>query len=135
MLLNEVHRFSCMHISSHVMLMRHIQLMMLNGKSVLAGNVEPTHQKTQVFYNSQWADHYSRADDKGQGSNPGVDPRSPALQADSLPAEPQGKPKNTEVGSLSLLQGIFLTQELNQGFLHCKRILDQLSYQGNPKFP
>ena len=24
--------------------------------------------------------------------NPGVEPRSPALQADSLPAEPQGKP-------------------------------------------
>ena len=27
-------------------------------------------------------------------------PRSPALQANSLPAEPQGKPKNTGVGSL-----------------------------------
>ena len=27
---------------------------------------------------------------------------SPAFQADSLPAEPQGKPKNTRVGSLSL---------------------------------
>ena len=34
-------------------------------------------------------------------------PASPALQADSLPAEPQGKPKNTGAGSLSLLQGIF----------------------------
>ena len=33
--------------------------------------------------------------------------RSPALQVDSLPAEPQGKPENTGVGSLSLLQGIF----------------------------
>ena len=29
--------------------------------------------------------------------------RSPALQADSLPAEPLGKPKNTGVGSLSLI--------------------------------
>ena len=29
-----------------------------------------------------------------------VVPRSPTLQADSLRAEPQGKPKNTEVGSL-----------------------------------
>ena len=29
----------------------------------------------------------------------------PALQADSLPSEPPGKPKNTEVVSLSLLQG------------------------------
>ena len=35
--------------------------------------------------------------------NPGIEPRSPALQVDSLPAEPQGKPKNTGVGSLSLL--------------------------------
>jgi len=43
-------------------------------------------------------------------------PRSLALQADSLPSEPPGKPRNTGVGSLSLLQGIFLTQELNQGF-------------------
>ena len=43
--------------------------------------------------------------------NPGIKPRSPALQADSLPAEPPGKPKNAGVGSLSLLQGIFPTQE------------------------
>ena len=59
------------------------------------------------------------------------EPRSAALQADSLPAEPQGKPKNTGVGSLSLLQGIFPTQELNRGLLHCRRILYQLSYQAN----
>ena len=49
--------------------------------------------------------------------------RSPALQVDSLPAEPQGKPKNNGVGGLSLLQGIFLTQELNGGLLHCRWIL------------
>ena len=55
--------------------------------------------------------------------------RSPALQADSLPAEPQGKPKNTGVGSLSLLQRIFPTQESNQGLLHCRQILYQLSYR------
>ena len=41
-------------------------------------------------------------------------PRSPTLQADSLPAEPQGKPKNTGVGSLSLLQQIFQIQESHQ---------------------
>ena len=34
----------------------------------------------------------------GDLPNPGIEPRSPALQADSLPAEPQGKPKNTGVG-------------------------------------
>ena len=44
-----------------------------------------------------------------------------------LPAEPQGKTKNTGVGSLSLLQGIFLTQESNRGLLHCRQILYQLS--------
>ena len=64
--------------------------------------------------------------------NLGIEPRSPALRADSLPAEPPGKPKNTGVGSLSLLQGIFPTQESNQGLLHCKWILYQLSYQGSP---
>ena len=53
-----------------------------------------------------------------QGKTPGIEPRSPSLQADSLPAEPQGKPKNTEVGSISLLQWIFLTQELNRGLMH-----------------
>ena len=48
---------------------------------------------------------------------------SPALQVDSLLADPPGKPKNTGVGSLSLLQQIFLTQESNQGLLHCRWIL------------
>ena len=62
--------------------------------------------------------------------NPGIEPRSPALQVDSLPTEPQGKPKNTGVGSLSLLQQIFPNQELNQSLLHCRQILYQLSCQG-----
>ena len=48
---------------------------------------------------------------------------------DSLPADPPEKPKNTGVGSLSLLQGIFLTQESNRGL---PRILHHLSYQGSP---
>ena len=60
--------------------------------------------------------------------NPGIEPRSPALQADSLPAGTPGKPKNTGVGSLSLLQWIFPTQESNQGLLHCRWILYQLIF-------
>ena len=63
-------------------------------------------------------------------SQPGIKPRSPTLQADSLRAEPQRKPKNTGVGSLSLLQWIFPTQESNWGLLHCRWILYQLCYQG-----
>ena len=55
----------------------------------------------------------------GDLPNPGIEPRSPTLQADSLPAEPPGKPKIIGVGSLSLLQRIFLTQESSQGLRNC----------------
>ena len=65
----------------------------------------------------------------GDLPNPGIKPRSPALQADFLPAEPQGKPKHTGVGRLSLLQQVFLTQEWNLGHLHCRQIFYQLSYE------
>ena len=41
---------------------------------------------------------------------------------------------NTGVGSLALLQGIFLAQESNQGLLHCRQILYQMSYEGRPIF-
>ena len=67
--------------------------------------------------------------------NPGTEPRSPSSQEDFfLSPEPPRKPRNTGVGSLSLLQGIFLTQESNWGLLHCRRILYQLRYQGSPYF-
>ena len=42
----------------------------------------------------------------GDLPNPGIEPRSSILQADSLPAGPQGKPKNTGVGSRSLLRDL-----------------------------
>ena len=45
------------------------------------------------------------------------------MQADSLLSEPPGKSENTGVGSLSLLQRIFL---------HCRQILYQHSYQRSP---
>ena len=64
-------------------------------------------------------------------SHPRDQTQSPALQVDSLLSEPRGKPKNTGVGSLSLLQRIFLTQESNRGLLHCRWILYQLSYEGS----
>ena len=63
-----------------------------------------------------------------QGSNPCL-----PLQADSLPAEPQGKPRNIGMG-ISLLQWIFPTEELNPGLLHCRQILYQLSYERSPLF-
>ena len=49
-----------------------------------------------------------------------------ALQEDSLPAEPQGKPKNIGLDCHTLLQKIFLTQGSNPDLLcllHCRQIL------------
>ena len=40
--------------------------------------------------------------------------------------------QDTGVGSLSLLQGIFLTQGSNPGLPHCRGILYQLSHRGSP---
>ena len=59
----------------------------------------------------------------GDFPNQGIEPRSPALQVDSWPAEPQGKPKNSGVGILYLLQWIFPTWESNWGLLHCRQNL------------
>ena len=61
-----------------------------------------------------------------QGLKPGLP------EFNSLPPEPPKKPKNAEVGRLSLLQGNFWTQESNWGLLHCRRILYQLSLPENP---
>ena len=41
--------------------------------------------------------------------------------------------KNTRVGCYALLQGIFLTQESNQGLLNCRQILYQLSHRGRAR--
>ena len=41
--------------------------------------------------------------------------------------------QHTGVDSLSLLQGIFPTQGLNPGLLHCRQILYQLSHKGSPR--
>ena len=56
-------------------------------------------------------------------------PSLPDPSADSLPPEPPGKPMNTGVGTLSLLQGIFPTQESNSGPPTLQQIPYQLSYQ------
>ena len=70
-----------------------------------------------VLATSEAKEYWSGLPSLPQGNvpKPEIEPRSPALQADSLPSEPPGKPKKNGVGSLSFLQGIFPTQELNQG--------------------
>ena len=54
-----------------------------------------------------------------------------SLQPDGLYSSWNSPGQNIGVGSLSLFQGIFLTQELNHGLLHCRWILYQLSYEGS----
>ena len=52
----------------------------------------------------------------GDLPKPRIEPRTPALQGDSLPAQPPEKPKNTGMGSLSLLQQIFPIPGIELGF-------------------
>ena len=57
-----------------------------------------------------------------------------SLQPNGLYSPWNSPGQNTGVGSLSLLQGIFLpTQESNRGLLHCRQIIYQLSYRGTQK--
>ena len=59
---------------------------------------------------------------------------SDSLQSQRLYSPCNSPGQNTGVGSLSLLQGIFSTQESNWGLLNCRQILYQLIYQGCPIF-
>ena len=52
--------------------------------------------------------------------------------SDSLGPIESSPGQNVGVGSLSLLQEVFPTQESNRGLLHCRWILYQLSYEGSP---
>ena len=57
---------------------------------------------------------------------------SDSLQPQGLDSPWNSPGQNTGVGSLSLLQGIFPTQGLNPGLLHCRRILYHLNHKGSP---
>jgi len=58
------------------------------------------------------------------------DPMNCTLSGSSVLGDSLGK--NTGVGCHSLLQGIFPTQGLNPGLLHCRQIFYHLSHQGSP---
>ena len=76
----------------------------------------------QSFYSSQGSDII-----KGKKVKVKVAQSCPTL------FNPWNSPgQNTGVGSLSLLQGIFPTQESNWGLLNYRQILYQLSYRGSP---
>ena len=58
---------------------------------------------------------------------------SDSLQPRGLYSPWNSPGQNTEVGSLSLLQGIFPTQRSNPDLLLCRQILYQLSHKGSPR--
>ena len=70
---------------------------------------------------------------QGDLPKPGIERRPPTFRVDSLLSEPPGKPKNTALGSLPLLQGNFPTQKSNPGLLNCWQILYHLSHQESPR--
>ena len=129
------------------------------SRSVMSDSLQPARLLCPLEFSRQ--EYWNRLPCPAPGDlpNPGIEPASLRSQAvaGSLPLAPPGKPKNescsvmsnslrphglyspwnslgqnTGVGSHSLLQGIFPTQESSQGLLHCRRILYQLSYQGSP---
>ena len=77
-----------------------------------------------VQFRNAFLNYISESESRSVVSNP--------LQPHGLYSPWSSPGQNTEVGSLSLLQGVFPTQESNQGLLHCKEILYQLSHQGSP---
>ena len=91
----------------------------------------------------------------GNLPDPGIKPRSPALQADTLPSEPPGKLCPLFVIPWTVVYQAFLsmgfsrqaywnglpfpspgdllTQGSNPGLLHCRQTLYPLSHQGSPE--
>ena len=59
------------------------------------------------------------------------DPMDCSLPGSSVHGDSLGK--NTGVSCLAFLQGIFPTQRLNPGLLHCRQILYPQSHQGSPR--
>ena len=60
-------------------------------------------------------------------SQPRDQTQVPHIAGEFLPSEPPDNPKNTGVGTLSVLQGILLTQESNLDLLHCRSIVKSVS--------
>ena len=83
-------------------------ILMMSSKILIPKKVVPDSLRPRWLY-APW---HSPGQNTGGGSlsllqrdlpNPGIEPKSPTLQEDSLPAEPQEKFKNTGEGSLSVL--------------------------------
>ena len=122
--------------SDEILLLHKIGMCAVLSRAVMSNSLQPpwtvcSPPGSSVHGDSPRILDWVAVPSSGGSSQPRDQTQVSALQADSLMTEPPGKPKNTGVGSLPLLQGICLTQESNQGLLHCRQILYQLNYQGS----
>ena len=62
-----------------------------SGRSVVSDSLEPQAPLSLRFSRQEYWDGLPFPS-PGDLPNPGIEPRSPALKADSLPSEPPGKP-------------------------------------------
>ena len=90
----------------------------------------PTQGSNPHLLHFKWLLYYWATKESGSESCSVV---SDSLQPHGLYSPWHSPGKNTGVGSLSLIQGISLTQGLNPGLPHCRQILYQLSHKGNPR--
>ena len=93
----------------------------------------------QIYiYKYHWNECVCKGENRTTSIKTTVESESHSVVSDSLlshgyPIHSINSPgQNTGVGSLSLVQGIFPTQELNPGLPHCGQILYQLSQKGSP---
>ena len=80
--------WSCQWIACHCR--GHSDFLLVQEDLTCCGATKPMHHNTEPAIQSCPTPFPS----PGDLPNPGIEPRSPTLQADCLPAEPQGKPKN-----------------------------------------
>ena len=95
----------------------------INWKYVLLGI--PSETEVAVWKPSVETQAYSQTESHSVMSD--------SLQPHGLYRRWNSPGQNTAVGSLSLLQSIFLTQGSNPGLPHCRRILYQPSHKGSPR--
>ena len=87
-------------------------------------------------YSTQYVSKFGKSSSghrTGKGQSESCSVMSNSLWTHGLYSPWNSPGQNTGMGSYSLLQGIFLTQESNRGLLHCRQGLYQLSHQGSPR--
>ena len=95
------------------------------------GSYQPRDQTciSYVFSIGKWVPYHQHCLSESQSIV------SDSLQSHGLYSPWNSSGQNTGVGSLSLFQGIFPTQGLNPGLLHCRQIHYHLSHKGSPVPP